>query len=233
MKIAANCPVKARAIQADAYAEAGMEEFTFPMPRPFTTEMFSAIAAELEIDPAGLTNQMNQVLAENLGNNLASRIRSVVKFNSELASAQENGEREDEEPRPLPTHDDLAALIESYDFSGARAGTGAAQSLTPVQREVSRLVKTLVRSILHDSGLASENMPAPVTIAKKGEAAEGNQVSWDDFLGMVEGVIDGEGPWGEEGTPYYTKREEILEQAEANVRATQLKATDAAATLSM
>jgi len=229
MIIAENTPTRAKAIQADIYAEYGQPEHTFNLPRPFDAEHFGDAAKILEYDAAGFAHQSNQVLAENLSNNLSSRIKSIYKFNTELAIAQEEGQREDEESKPLPTQADLDILISAYDFSGIRAAAAETVSLTPVQKEMVTLVKKLVRNLLRASGLSSRNLSPPVTVAKKNAEATGAQVSFDEFLAMVEDVVEGEGVWGEELTedgspsPYYAKRAELLVQAKSNVAAVQMQ----------
>lgn len=194
-------PVRFRTILSESYEKAGNPDFKFGIPQPFTPEMFNV--AEVGANPAGLCNQVNQVLAENLANNMAAKIRS----------AEKNG-------FPLPTQEDMDALYELYDFSGTRTASGV--SLTLFDRIFTRLAGQFVRKLLKKKGY--RDMPAPVTVAKKDAEPVGNQISIDEFENEVTRLVEAEGPWAEI-TAFIEVRNSLIEDAkveEANVRERQV-----------
>jgi len=196
MKLPQDCPTRDRIVQGDIYAEYGMEDFSFPMPRPFVEEDFTEVAERLSISAAGLANTANQTLAENLGNNLAQKIKAAAKFNTELAEAQEQGKREDEEPVELPDETTLQDMIEAYDFSGIRTGGGATTAgMSPLQKALYHFARTSIRVILKENGYGE--MAAPVTVAKKDTEPKDGQVSYDTFDTLVTALAEGDGPWAE------------------------------------
>lgn len=235
MKITEAMAVKEYSLLVDIYAEYGIEGHTISIPRPFTGDHFRDLRDELGIDPDGLANQANQVFAENVRNNLSSRVKSAHKKNEALTEAQAKGERTDEEYEELPTQDDVDELVSAYDFSGVRISSGETTAATPFDKELARLVKLLVKNILKTSGF--QDQPAPVTVAKKGDTPSTTQVSFEDFLSLVQGIVQGEGIWGEETaedgspSPYYTKRQDLIKQAETNVAAVQMEAEAASSNL--
>lgn len=164
---------------------------TFSIPQPFEADQFSW-ASEIGADPTGLANQSNQVLAENLGNNIAARIKKAQKEGTEL-----------------PTQKDMDLLYESYDFSGGRSSSG-----TLFQRLFTKIASTFVRKLLKSSGYRPQNMKAPVTVAKKDEEPKGNQISFETFEFEVSRLVNGEGPWGEVEA-FISARDQMIESAQA------------------
>jgi len=216
MQLPENCPTKDRIVQGDAYKAAGMEDFAFPMPRPFVEEDFTEVAKRLAISAAGLANTCNQTLAENLGNNLAQKIKAAVKFNDELAEAQENGKREDEELRELPDETDLDEMVANYDFTGVRAGGGTSTaSMSPLQKAIYKFARQLIRTILRENGMG--DMAAPVTVAKRDSEPADNQISYATYEALVEELAEGEGRWGDELAE--VREDAVLEPARAQVKA--------------
>jgi hypothetical protein len=216
MILSSSTPTRARVVQGDYYPE----DFAFQMPRPFNESNVAQLADELGASASGLANQMNQVLAENLGNLLSARIKKVVKFNEDLEKAQAEGKQLDVEPLVLPYQEDLDKMVESYDFSGVRATSGTSEeSFTPLERIVYAYARKLIRGILKTAGLASAGLKAPVTVPKSRDAEPGpNQISWDDFEDLVAALAEGTGVWGE-SAPHMAKRAEILESAAAEFAA--------------
>lgn len=223
MKLPSNCPTRDRVVQGDIYAENGMEDYAFPMPRPFVAEDFAEIAAKYECDPKGMANTMNQVLNENLGNNLAQRIKAIAKRNAEAG--------EDDELEALPGDEELAAMVEAYDFSGVRATTGGMVGLSPLAKALRYYARQVVRHIFKENGY--RDLAAPVTVAKKGEEPKAGQVSFDTYEEEVEMLAEGEGMWAD--NPDYAKfREEyVVSPAEAKVAADEKATTGVAVQLGM
>lgn len=212
MKLSAETPRRARAVQSAIYADAGLENFSFQMPRPFTAEMCEALADQVGASAEGLANTLNQVLAENLGNNMASRIKTIAANNEALKAAQANGERTDEEFEPLPSQEDLDSLAAVYDFSGVRASSSEAEAVDPVTKTMWKMGRELMRGILKQYGIG--DMEAPVTVARGDKSPGPNQISLDDFNALVAAFVDGEGPWST-SEPHVAKRAQILELARA------------------
>jgi hypothetical protein len=216
MILSSDTPTRARVVQGDYYPE----DFAFQMPRPFNESNCADLAAQIGAHAAGLANQMNQVLAENLGNLLSARVKKIAKFNEELLADQAKDKRLDVGLQEFPTQEDLDKMVESYDFSGIRATSGTSEeSLTPLERIVYAYARKLIRGILKASGLSSAGLKAPVTVPKSRETEPGpNQISWDDFEELVAALAEGTGIW-EESAPHVAKRNEMLESASAEYAA--------------
>lgn len=226
MKIVENTPVKEYNLLPDIYAEYDIENNTISIPRPFFAEDFTALREGLGIDPDGLANQVNQLMAKNIINAITSRARSVHAKNAALADAQAKGERADEEFSPLPTQATVDELVSSYNFTGIRLASNKAAVVTPFEKELTRLVKQLIKNLLKTSGF--QGRPGPITVAKKSADPTETQIGFEDFLSLVQSVVDGEGNWGtdtlEDGSPspYYAKRQALIAQAETNIAAVQM-----------
>jgi hypothetical protein len=220
MRFSPNTPVKGRAIQSELYAADGQEEFVFNIRRPFNPEHFEHLGAELGIDPVGFSNGANQLFAENMSNNMATRIKTINKFNEELAAAQEDGKRLGETLKPLPTQEDMDELMAAYDFSGVRMSSGESSAVTPFQREMYSLAKKLITAILKAYGV--DDKEAPVRVARANTPAGANTITPERFAELVDEVVEGTGVWAT--GRHATKREELIAQAEANVAATKLDA---------
>ena len=199
-----NTPVRYRTVLEAIYESAGNPDFQFCIPQPFTAEMVTGVTA-VGANPQGVANQLNQVLAENLSNNIAARIRSAAK----------NG-------IDLPTQEDMDALYSVYDFSGLRQSSGAALSL--FDRIFARMAGQFIKRLLKRKGY--QDKPAPVTVAKKDEAPGPDQISFEDFEREVSRLVSGDGPWGEIQS-FVDVRAGLVEEAyneEAAVRSRELAA---------
>lgn len=200
-----NTPIRARAVCSKEYEEAGLPNFKFSIPQPFTADLFKE-AASIGISSQGLANQINQVLAENLCNNIAARVRTAIKQGT-----------------VLPTQEDMDALYSVYDFSGLRQrGTGNATSL--FDRIFARLAGSFIKKLIKAKGY--KDIKAPVTVAKKDTAPGPNQISVEDFEVEVEKLVNGDGPWGEVDA-FIEVRGGLIEEAseeEANIRARESSA---------
>lgn len=199
-----NTPVRYRTVLEAAYEAAGNPDFQFCIPQPFTAEHVADVA-EVGANPQGVANQLNQVLAENLSNNIAAKIRAAVK--NEVA---------------LPTQGDMDALYAAYDFSGMRQSSGTATSL--FDRIFNRLAGQFIKKLIKRKGY--REMPAPVTVAKRDEEPTQGQISFEDFEVEVTRLVDGDGPWGEVDT-FIEVRNSLIEDArneEASIRERELSA---------
>lgn len=177
MIILTDTPYRQRIIQEKAYLAAGIEDMSFNVPQPFISTMFENLRGELGIDPVGLARQVNQVYAENLANNMASRIKKAA--GTEGAS--------------LPTQADMDELAESYDFSVRTASAAFGSSFDKIFH---RIASGFIRKLLKKKGY--QDTPAPVTVAKKtAETTEEGQISFEDFEVEVIRLTEGEGPWSE------------------------------------
>lgn len=197
MIIFENTPTRSRVILEEIYTQAGQSDFTFTIPQPFTTEMVAGVSS-IGADPTGVAQQLNQVFAENLSNNMAARIRAAVKVKA-----------------TLPNQSDMDKLVESYDFTGTRTRSVAG---TLFERCFSRLAGAFIRKLLKKKGY--QDLAAPVTVAKKGEATNANQIDFETFESIVESLISGEGVW-EENEAFINAREGLIEEArneEAEIR---------------
>jgi hypothetical protein len=225
MKLPENCPVRSRVVQGDAYSDAGMEDFAFQMYRPFTAEDFNEVAAKYEISSSGLANAANQLLAENMGNNLAQKVRTVLKNNTSLD--------EGEEPQSLPDQTDLDAMFAAYDFSGVRTSSGGGVSASPMEKALYHYARQIVRGILRENGYAKLELSAPVTVAKKGDAPKDNQISYDVYEEEVAMLAEGEGAWGEDENYVAFRNEYVVEPAEAKVAADEKATVDVSSALGL
>ena len=73
-----------------------------------------------------------------------------------------------------------------------------------------RETEAFVRKLIKAKGY--QDMAAPVTVAKKGADASGNQIDYDTFEAEVQKLIDGEGPWGEVDA-FVTLRSQLEDEA--------------------
>jgi hypothetical protein len=209
-----NTPVRFRTVLEDIYAAAGDPEFQFQIPQPITAEHVADVT-EVGASPQGVANQLNQVLAENLSNNIASRIRNAVK-NNQL----------------LPTQADMDALYEVYDFSGLRQSSGSTPA-SLFDRIFTRLAGSFIKRLLKKKGY--RDLSAPVTVAKRDEDPKGNQISYEDFEAEVERLVEGDGPWSEVEA-FIEVRNSLIEDAkteEAAVRAREVSAENKLAGLGL
>jgi hypothetical protein len=155
--------------------------------------MFEVVAAELGISAQGFASQANQVLAENLGNNMAARIKKAVKDGT-----------------ALPTQADMNTLVTDYDFTGVRQSSVAIGSL--FDKIFFRLAGASIRKLLKASGY--QGMPAPVTVAKRGKDAARGEIDYDTFESEVSRLMEGEGPWGEKQA-FIDLRDTLMDEAKA------------------
>ena len=214
MKRDENTPIRLRTIMEDAYEAAGFPDHRFAIYQPFTADHFAG-AAEVGASPAGLANQSNQLICENLANNMAAKVRAAIK----------NG-------TPLPTQEDMDALYDAYDFSGVRASTGGVTT-SLLDRLFARLAGQFIRKLIKKKGY--QDMPAPVTVAKKDVTPEKGQISFEDFEAEVSRLVNGEGPWGEVEA-FVDVRADLYEEArneEAAIRARQASAESKLSTLGL
>lgn len=196
-------PMRARVIQGDAYADAGMPDFAFQIPQPFEASDFDGLA-DKGVNAAGFANAANQLLAENLGNNMAGRIKKAVKDGTDL-----------------PTQDDMDQLYAAYDFSGIRVSALASGSLFDkiMFRNASQFIKRLIKQ------KGYQNMAAPVGVAKKGDEPGDKQISYDTFEAEVAQLMHGEGPWSTIQA-FIDLREELIAASKAEEE--RVRASEAA-----
>ena len=205
---------RSRIVQEALYDEAGQPGFAFVIPTPFTPEMFADIAAEVGANAAGLANQMNQVLAENLGNNMASRVKKAVK-----------------DGKDLPTQEDLDTLYTAYNFTGIRASSIALGSL--FDKIMFRLSGSFIRKLIKAKGY--QDVPAPVTVAKRGADATESQIDYDTFEAEVMQLMEGQGPWAEKEA-FIDLRTSLVDEARAEeerVRAAEKSTEDKLADITL
>lgn len=186
-------PTRFRTVLEDTYAAVGRPDFQFQIPQPFTAEHVAGVA-EMGASPNGVANQLNQVLAENLCNNIAARVRNAIKNN-----------------QPLPTQADMDTLYAAYDFSGLRQSSGTSPA-SLFDRIFTRLASAFIKRLLKKKGY--QDMAAPVTVAKQSEEPTGSQISYEVFEGEVARLVAGEGPWGEVEA-FISVRESMIEDAKA------------------
>lgn len=194
MKITDSTPSRNRTVLGEVYS----------IPQPFTAEHFSG-AEELGVSASGVAQQMNQVLAENIGNNVASRIRNADKNST-----------------ARPTQADVDALVAAYDFTGSRASAGSSGSL--FDRLFFKNASAFIRKLIKRKGY--RDLPAPVTVAKKDEAPKDGQISFEDFETEVIRLVEGDGPWAEVEA-FANVRSDLIEDTlaeEAVVRGRQQEA---------
>lgn len=206
-------PMRARVIQGDAYADAGTPDFAFQIPQPFQPSSFEGLS-DLGVNAAGFSNAANQLLAENLGNNMAGRVKKAVKDGTDL-----------------PTQEDMDALYGAYDFSGIRVSALASGSL--FDKIMFRNAGQFIRRLIKQKGY--QEQAAPVTVARKGTEPDEGQVSYDTFEGEVGKLMNGEGPWGEVQA-FMDLREELIAASHAEeerVRASEKAAEEKLSELSL
>ena len=201
MLINKDTTTRSRIIQEKAYEANGISNHSFSIPQPFIPSMFEHLREPLGIDPAGLAKQANQVFAENLANNMASRIKKIAA--AIVAGAED---------LVLPTQADMDELVVAYDFTGVRVG-GATAFGSPFDKIFFRVSSTFIRKLLKNSGY--QDQPAPVTVAKKTaeELTEG-QISYEDFEAEVTRLVEGEGPWADQEA-FVNLRDTLKEDAKA------------------
>jgi len=209
-----NTPTRLRTILEEAYKNAGQEGFQFAIPQPFTADHVAQVT-EVGASPTGVANQLNQVLAENLSNNMSARIRAAVKANA-----------------TLPSQQDMDELYTAYDFSGTRVSRGGVSG-TLFDRIFARLAGQFIKKLLKKKGY--QNMPAPVSIAKRDEEPTQGQISFEVFETEVARLVDGEGPWSEVSA-FIEVRDSIIEDAvteEADIRKREVSAENKLASLGL
>lgn len=216
MKRDENTPARQRTIMGDIYEAAGFPDHRFAIPQPFTAEHVEGVVA-LGASPAGVANQLNQLVCENLANNMAAKIRAAVKNVTEL-----------------PSQADMNALYDAYDFSGVRSRSGdGGAPVTLFDRLFTRLAGQFIRKLIKKKGYRDQ--PAPVTVAKKGAEPEKGQISFADFEAEVYRLVAGDGPWGEVEA-FIDVRADLYEEArneEAAIRARQASAESKLSTLGL
>ena len=215
MIISESTPNRQRIIQEKAYVAEGITDMAFNIPQPFLPAMFEDLREELGIDPVGLARQVNQVYAENLANNMASRIKKAAG----------------KEDMDLPTQVDMDELAAAYDFS-VRTATAAFGST--FDKIFHRIASGFIRKLLKKKGY--QDTPAPVTVAKKNaETTEEGQISFEDFEVEVIRLTEGEGPWGEKDA-FIDLRETLKQEAlaeETRLRNAEKETEDKLAAISL
>lgn len=208
-----NTPTRSLTVQGNLYEEAGAPDFEFVIPQPFTPEMVSGVDAA-GASPAGVAQQLNQVLAENLRNNMAARVKKAAKDKADL-----------------PTQADMDSLYDSYDFTGMRASAVSLGSM--FDRILYKVAGNFLRKLFKRKGY--QDMPAPVTVAKKTAETTGPQeISYEDFESEIARLMEGEGPWAE-NEAFIEVRNSLIEDAraeEAAMRKAEAKAEEKLAAVS-
>jgi len=225
MFIPENTPTRSRTIQGDAYEAAGYPDFSFDIPRPFVAEDFTEVASKYQVAPVGLANGLNQLLSENLGNNMAAKVKSAVKANEAL--------KEGDEPTALPDQSDMDKMLADYDFSGVRASSGGTVGLSPLERALYVYARQLVRKILKKNGYPSLGLAPGATVGKKDEPAKAGELPWEVYEQEVEELATGEGKWGEDENYKAVREEYVVEPAKDRVAADEKASSDVALKLGL
>jgi hypothetical protein len=132
-------PTKRIARQIADYEAAGLDP-NFEIPQPFAAnvEHFYNVAAltEAGIDALGLARQDDQVFGENIGNNLAQRIKNAVKKGTDL-----------------PDQAIVDAMVLAYDFTGAR--TTSEEGMSTEERTILAEIKKAIRRLISSGKFAN------------------------------------------------------------------------------
>lgn len=145
MKIPSNAELKEVTIQG----------LTFNVPAPISTDMFTdEIASVMSADVAA--NVLNQTMIENFRNNFAKTVTKVVLDAAAAhgSDAKKVSDIDDDVAQAIfdeietgPLQEQLDAYIASYE-PGVRRTGGGGESLSPVDREATKLALELVRDYL-------------------------------------------------------------------------------------
>jgi hypothetical protein len=147
-------PTKRIARQIADYESAGLDP-NFEIPQPFAAnvETFYNVSAlsDAGIDALGLARQDDQVLGENIGNNLAQRIKAAVKKGTDL-----------------PDQSVVDAMVLAYDFTGTRATSE--EGMSTEERTVLAEIKKSLRRLISGGAFAtldanSQKTSNPETVA--------------------------------------------------------------------
>jgi hypothetical protein len=132
-------PTKRIARQIADYEAAGLDP-NFEIPQPFAANVehfYNTTAlSEAGIDALGLARQDDQVLGENIGNNLAQRIKAAVKKGTDL-----------------PDQGVVDAMVLAYDFTGARATSE--EGMSTEERTVIGEIRKKLRKLISGGTFAS------------------------------------------------------------------------------
>jgi hypothetical protein len=125
--------------QVAAYEAAGMSPdmeihlpFAVNLDHFFNTEALIAAG----IDPMGLARQLDQVLIENIGNNLASKVKAA------LAKGV-----------PLPDQEVIDEMVAAYDFTGIRSTSE--EGMSTEERTIISEIKKALRRLISDGTFAN------------------------------------------------------------------------------
>lgn len=124
--------------QVAAYEAAGLDpDMEIHLPFTANVDMFLNTQAlvDVGIDPMGLARQMDQVLAENLGNNLSQKVKQAI------AKSQ-----------PLPDQSVVDAMLSAYDFTGTR--TVSEEGMSTEERTVIAEIRKAIRSLISSGAFA-------------------------------------------------------------------------------
>jgi hypothetical protein len=215
MQLPNGTPTSTRKVREKDYVETGYNDGLFVFPAPFVATDFSDVAGRLGVKADGMALKFNAWLGADLAALLAAQVKKVLAFNEELAAAQAKGERTDESFKDLPGTEELSLIISEYDFA-AREPT---EKLSPLDREIHRRGKDLVRNLLKAYGLPEDSLPAPVTIAKSEEKISEGQIGPARFDELVGYFASGTGKWA--GGKPAKVRANIIAEAKKAIRATE------------
>jgi len=169
-----NCPTKTIVRQEAAY-EASGESAERTVILPIDLECVNSDElVRRGLSPAGLVIQMNQVTVENIGNLYAARVRAAASKNE-----------------PLPTQEDMDALIDSYDFSRVRTTSEAGM---PEEERVFRSnLRTQLKRFLKMGLFTPDRTALTVQTVKEATAEElpDNKISIEEFNNLVEAAAEG------------------------------------------
>lgn len=96
---------------------------------------------------AGEASALNQLLAENVRNNVAGKIKA------EVAKAEE----EKRDPVPF-TQEEVDEYVADYEFGVRRAGGSREASLPPEEREARRIAREMIGAKLKEKGLTIKSV---------------------------------------------------------------------------
>lgn len=120
--------------QVKIYEKAGLNpDFTIELPFAANVDLFLNTQALIEvgIDPTGLARQMDQVFIENIGNNLAQRIKAAEKKGT-----------------ALPDQSVVDEMVAAYDFTGicATSEEGMSTEERTIMAEIKKTIRRLISS---------------------------------------------------------------------------------------
>lgn len=184
-----------------------VNEVTFTIPEPFSTDDVGPLAEKYEVNVDGLTKTLNQSVVSLIVMQLAGRFRT----------AEKNG-------KPKPTNDLIPELVSKLDFTGTRGAGESKPQLSPLEKEIQKRARTFINTILSSDGIDFAGITTPVkVVGKDKETGEyktpgDGEVSYKFYTTQISRLAEGVDEWTSNPELAKLREDQVVKPAKAALK---------------